>query len=73
MTFEIVLLLVLLATMVVLFLTEALPVDLTAFLGLAFLVVAGYLRPEEAFTGVSSPAVTTLPTVFLSLGSPAKG
>lgn len=55
----------LLAVMVYLFLTEKLPVDLTAFLGLATLIFAGYLTPSEAFTGFSSPAVITMLAVFI--------
>lgn len=54
----------LLAVMVYLFLTEKLPVDLTAFLGLLVLVAAGYVKPEEAFTGFASPAVITMLSVF---------
>ena len=55
----------LLAVMVYLFLTEKLPVDLTAFLGLAVLIFTGYLTPAEAFTGFSSPAVITMLSVFI--------
>jgi di/tricarboxylate transporter len=55
----------LLAAMVYLFLTEKLPVDLTAFLGLVILVFGGYLTPGEAFTGFSSPAVITMLSVFI--------
>ena len=51
--------------MVYLFLTEKLPVDLTAFLGLTVLIFAGYLTPSEAFTGFSSPAVITMLAVFI--------
>jgi di/tricarboxylate transporter len=51
--------------MVYFFLTEKLPVDLTAFLGLTILVFAGYLTPAEAFTGFSSPAVITMLSVFI--------
>ena len=64
MTFEIGFLFALLIGMVYLFLTEKLPVDLTAFLGLLVLVSAGYVSPEEAFTGFSSPAVITMLSVF---------
>jgi di/tricarboxylate transporter len=64
MTLEIGFLFVLLAVMVVLFLTEKLPVDLTAFAGLVVLVFAGYVEPEEAFAGFSSPAVITMLSVF---------
>ena len=64
MTLEIGLLFLLIAVMVVLFLTEKLPVDLTAFAGLVVLVFAGYVKPNEAFTGFSSPAVITMLSVF---------
>jgi len=65
MTFEIGFLFALLAAMVYLFLTEKLPVDLTAFLGLIVLVFGGYLTAGEAFTGFSSPAVITMLSVFI--------
>lgn len=64
MTLEIGFLFAMLAVMVVLFLTELLPVDLTAFLGLSVLIVFGYVRPEEAFQGFASPAVITMLAVF---------
>ena len=65
MTIEIAVLFALLASMVYLFLTEKLPVDLTAFLGLVVLILAGYVTPGEAFTGFSSPAVITMLSVFI--------
>ena len=65
MTFEIGFLFALIAAMVYLFLTEKLPVDLTAFLGLSILIVGGYLSPSEAFTGFASPAVITMLSVFV--------
>lgn len=68
MTLQIAFLFLLLAVMVWLFLTEKLPVDVTAFAGLAILIFAGYVRPEEAFTGFSSPAVITMLSVFLLSG-----
>jgi di/tricarboxylate transporter len=64
-TLDIGFLFALLALMVYLFLTEKLPVDLTAFLGLVTLVFTGYLTPAEAFTGFSSPAVITMLAVFI--------
>ena len=48
-----------------LLLTEKLPVDLTAFLGLVVLIFGGYLTPSEAFAGFSSPAVITMLSVFI--------
>ncbi|MGB3563148.1 MAG: SLC13 family permease, partial [Thermoanaerobaculia bacterium] len=65
MTLEIAFLFALLGGMVYLFLTEKLPLDLTAFLGLVILVLGGYLTPPEAFTGFSSPAVITMLSVFI--------
>lgn len=65
MTWEIGLLLAVVVAMVYLFLTEKLPVDLTAFLGLIFLVLGGYVRPDEAFTGFASPAVITMLSIFI--------
>jgi di/tricarboxylate transporter len=64
-TFQIAALFAVLAVMVYLFLTEKLPVDLTAFLGLVILVFAGYVTPSEAFQGFSSPAVITMLSVFI--------
>ncbi len=65
MTLEIAFLLVVLAAMVVLFLTEKLPVDLTAFLGLVVLVFAGYVPANEAFDGFASSAVITMLAIFI--------
>ncbi len=58
------LLLVVLLGMAVLFFTEKLPVELTAFLGLVFLVLFGYVQPSEAFAGFASPAVITMLSIF---------
>ncbi len=67
MTLEIGFLFALLAAMVVLLLTEKWPADLIAFAGLLALILAGYVKPEEAFAGFSSPAVITMLSVlFLS-------
>ena len=67
MTFEIGFLFAVLAAMVYLFLTEKLPVDLTAFLGLVVLVFAGYVEPQNAFLGFSSPAVITMLAIFIDM------
>ena len=45
--------------------TEKLPVDLTAFLGLVVLLFGWLSEPSEAFTGFSSPAVITMLSVFI--------
>lgn len=65
MTLEIAFLLVVLAAMVVLFLTEKLPIDLTAFLGLTLLVFTGYVAVDQAFTGFASSAVITMLSIFI--------
>ena len=65
MTVEIGFLFVVIIAMVALFLTEKLPVDLTAFTGLVVLVLTGYLSGSQAFTGFSSPAVITMLSIFI--------
>ena len=65
MTFEIGFLLLLLVLMVYFFLTEKLPIDVTAAAGLVILVSGGFLTAEEAFTGFSSPAVITMLSMFV--------
>ena len=69
MSFEIGFLLAIIAAMVVLFLTEKLPIELTAFAGLATLALAGYVEPEEAFQGFASPAVITMLSIFFVSGA----
>ncbi len=64
MTWSMGLLFLVLAGMAVLFFTEKLPVELTAFVGLVFLTLTGYVTPEEAFTGFASPAVITMLSIF---------
>ena len=65
MTWQIALLILLLVAMAYLFLTAKLPVDLTAFLGLAVLILGGYVGPTEAFSGFASPAVITMLSIFI--------
>ncbi|NNE44086.1 MAG: SLC13 family permease, partial [Gemmatimonadetes bacterium] len=64
MTVEIGILFAVLTVMAYFFFTEKLPIDLTAFLGLAVLILAGFVTPSEAFTGFSSPAVITMLSIF---------
>ena len=64
MTLEIAFLLVLLAAMVYCFMSEILPIELTAFLGLLILVFAGQVNVDDAFVGFSSPAVMTMFSIF---------
>lgn len=55
--------------MAVLFFTEKLPVELTAFIGLVILTLGGYVTPNEAFTGFASPAVITMLSIFFVSGA----
>ncbi|MBX7144362.1 MAG: SLC13 family permease [Oligoflexia bacterium] len=57
--------LLIIAVMVVLFLTEHIPLDLTALVGLLALLLSGYLTPEEALVGFSSPTTITLVSMFV--------
>ncbi len=56
---------VLVVVMVGLFLTEKLPLDLTASLGLVVLVLGGFVTAEEAFAGFGSPTVISIVAVFV--------
>jgi di/tricarboxylate transporter len=69
MSLEIGFLFAVIIVMVYLFLTEKLPIDLTAFLGLAVLLLAGYVGPKEAFSGFSSSAVITMLSIFILSGA----
>ncbi len=69
MTLEIGFLFAVLVMMVYLFLTEKLPIDLTAFLGLVILLFTGHVEPGEAFTGFSSTAVITMLSIFILSGA----
>lgn len=64
MTLDIAFVFSLLAAMVFLFLTEKLPVELTAFCGLLVMVFAGFVPLDQAFVGFSSPAVITMFSIF---------
>ena len=69
MTVEIAVLLVVLVGMAILFFTEKLPIELTAFIGLVILTLGGYVTPSEAFTGFASPAVITMLSIFFVSGA----
>ena len=62
----------LLAVMIYLFLTEKISVELTAFCGLVVLVLTGYVSPDDAFLGFSSPAVITMFSIFFISGGLAR-
>jgi len=69
MTSEIAILLGVITGMAYLFLSNRLPVDLTALLGILVLTFTGLLTPTEAFSGFSSSAVITLIAIFFVSGA----
>ena len=69
MTFEIALVMTILALAVALFVTERLRVDVVALLVLAALALIGLVTPAEAISGFSSPAVITVWAVFILSGA----
>lgn len=68
MTWQIGLVLGILVTAVVLFVTEKLRVDVVALLVLVSLAVTGLVEPREALAGFSNPAVITIWAVFILSG-----
>jgi di/tricarboxylate transporter len=65
MTFEIILVLAILAGAVACFATERLPVDLVALLVLSALLVSRILTPQEAISGFSNTATVTVAAMFV--------
>ena len=72
MTFEIALVLGMLATAVVLFIVEKPRSDVVALMLLVGLAVTGLVEPREALSGFSSPAVITVWAVFILSGGLSK-
>lgn len=68
MTLEIVLVLGILFTAIVLFVSQRLRVDVVALLVLGALALAGLVSAEEAISGFSNPAVVTIWAVFILSG-----
>ncbi len=68
MTFENMLVLIIITIAIVLFVSERLRVDVVAMLVLTLLIVTGLVTIEEAFSGFSSPAVITVLAVFIVSG-----
>lgn len=62
---ELALVFIVLAVALVLFVTEAIPIDVTALLILVALVVSGVLTPEEGVRGFSNPAPVTVAAVLV--------
>lgn len=69
MSSEIAILLLVIVGMGYLFLSNRLPVDLTALLGILVLTFTGLLTPSEAFSGFSSSTVITLIAIFFVSGA----
>lgn len=69
MSFEIILVFIILGVTILLFATEAFPIDKIAFLIIISLVLSGLTTPEEAISGFSSPAtITILMLMILAIG-----
>ncbi len=68
MTFEIALVLGILATAIILFVTELVRVDVVALMVLVGLALSGLITPEKAVSGFSNPAVITVWAVFILSG-----
>ena len=65
MTIEIIIVLAIIGLAFVLFITEALPVDVTALTILGILLITGLLKPEQSIVGFSNPAVITIAGLFI--------
>jgi di/tricarboxylate transporter len=71
-TFEIALVLGILAAAVTLFVTEWVRVDLVALMVLVSLAISGLITPSQAVSGFSNPAVVTVWAVFILSGGLAR-
>jgi len=65
MTSSIAIVLAILGSGIVLFITELFSIDVTAMLLLTILLLLGYLSPSEALSGFSNPAVITIALLFI--------
>ena len=69
MTFEIIVLLTLIIGALILFVSEVIPMDLTAIVVMVMLMVTGFVTPEEGVAGFSNSAtLTILALLIISLG-----
>ncbi|RZB35811.1 MAG: hypothetical protein SRB2_02803 [Desulfobacteraceae bacterium Eth-SRB2] len=68
MSAEIIMVLVILAAVIVLLVTEWMPLEVLALLVLGVLAVTGIVSPTEALAGFSNPAVVTIWAVFILSG-----
>jgi len=65
---DIALVLFILAVSVVLLITEWIPMEVTALLALGSVALTGLVKPVEALSGFSNPAVVTVWAVFILSG-----
>jgi di/tricarboxylate transporter len=65
MSWEIVLVLAILAGAVALFISERFPIDLVALLVLGTLLAFGLVTPEQGISGFSNPATVTVAAMFV--------
>lgn len=65
MTFEIAIILAIALLAFILFVSEALPIDVVALTVLGILLVGGFLTPGEAISGFANPAVITIAILFI--------
>lgn len=65
MTLDMILVLGLVVSAVILFATEKLPVDLTAMILMAAMLLSGLISPQEAIGGFSNPATVTVGAMFI--------
>ncbi len=65
MTTEIIINLVILATVVFLFIKEYFPVDVVALITIGVLIVSGLITPEEGVAGFSNTATVTVAAMFI--------
>jgi di/tricarboxylate transporter len=74
MSYEIVVVLLIIVAGLVLFITEAVRVDVTAIIIMVSLMLTGVLTPEEGISGFSNPAtVTVMALLILSAGLQSTG
>jgi len=65
MTLDIILVLLVVVAALILFITEKLPVDLTALVVMGTLLLSGLITPQEAISGFSNPATVTVGAMFV--------
>ena len=72
MTLEIIIVMVILASAIILFVTEWVRMDVVALLVLGSLALTGLVTPAEALSGFSNPAVVTVWAVLILSGALAR-